>query len=130
MNEEARFTEAEVNAILARAVDLERTASPNPGVRGGLSLTELREVASGAGIAPSLIDAAAADLRARTLSRPSRWLGAPPEARATRLVDVVLSSEDVASLVRLVESRSKRRGFVSEALGRVTWMSQSAQLTT
>ena len=130
MGDEHRFTEDEVNAILARAVDLERAGISSPDVAGSLSLTEIKEIAEEAGIGPALVEAAAADFLARRPSRPSGWLGPPPRAAATRLLDTTLSPQDVELLLRVVEDRSKRRGLVTEALGRVKWVSQSAQLTT
>jgi hypothetical protein len=127
---EQRFNEEEVKAILARAVDLERTGNAGPDVVGSLSLTELKEVASEAGIDEELVEEAATHLLARRPSNPSKWLGPAPSTAATRLLNVKLSLQDAGLLFRIVEEKSHRRGLVTEALGRVTWVSQQAQLTT
>lgn len=130
MADEQRFTEEEVRAILARAVDLERTGTASPDVAGSVSLTELKDVASEAGIDEALVEAAATHLLARRPSNPSKWLGPGPSTAATRLLNVKLSPQDAGLLFRIVEEKSHRRGLVTEALGRVTWVSQQAQLTT
>jgi hypothetical protein len=130
MGDEQCFTEDEVNAILARAVDLERTGISSPEVGKSLSLTELKAIAEEAGIGPALVEVAAADFLARRPSGASIWLGPPPRTIATRLLDPALSPHDVELLMRLVEERSGRRGMVTEAFERVRWVSQDAQLTT
>lgn len=130
MGDERRFTEEEVDAILTRAVHLGETGSPSPAVTGSLSLTELKQIAGEVGIGPHLVEAAAADLVAGAPAGSATWLGPPARARATRLLDATLSQADIELLLRLVERRWGRKGMVSEALGRVVWASESAQLTT
>lgn len=130
MGDEHRFTEEEVRIILARAVDLERAGAARPDVAGSLSLAELKEVAAEAGIDEALVEEAATHFLARRPSSPSKWLGPAPSTVATRLLDIRLSPQDVSLLLRIVEEKAKRRGLVTEALGRVTWVSQQAQLTT
>lgn len=130
MGDEHRFTEEEVKVILARAVDLERAGIAHPDVAGSLSLTELRQIASEAGIDEALVEVAAADFLSHGAPRSSAWLGPAPTTTTTRLLNTKLSPQDVDLLLRMVEERSNRRGLVTEALGRVRWVSQQAQLTT
>lgn len=130
MGDEHRFTEEEVRVILGRAVDLERTGTASTEIAGGLSLTELKEVASEAGIDEALVEEAALDFLSHRPSHPSNWLGPASRAAATRLLNTRLSAQDVGLLLRLAEERSHRPGIVTEALGRVSWVSQQAQLTT
>lgn len=130
MGDEQRFTEEEVRDILARAVDLERAGTASPDVAGSLSLIEIKGVASEAGIDEALVEEAVTDLLARRPSNPSKWLGPAPSTTATCLLNVKLSPQDAGLLFRIVEQKSHRRGLVTEALGRVKWVSQQAQLTT
>lgn len=130
MGDEHRFTEEEVKVILAWAVDLERAGTASPDVGGSLSLTELKEIASEAGIDEALVEAAVSDFLAPRPSRPSTWLGPAPRSTASRLLNNEHSSQNLGLLMRLVEDRSNRRGLVTEALGRITWVSQQAQLRT
>jgi hypothetical protein len=130
MKDQHRFTEEEVRVILARAVDLERAGIASPDVAGSRSLTELKEIASEAGIDEALVETATADFLARRTSNSSVWLGPAPITTATRLLNTKLSPQDVDLLLRIVEERLNRRGLVTEALGRVKWVSQQAQLTT
>ena len=130
MGAEQRFTEDEGNAILSRAVDLERTGASSPGVVGSLSLAEIKEVAGEAGIAPSLVETAAAEFMIAAPPGPATWLGSSERSRATRLVDTTLAVEDVGLLLRLVEDRLSQHGMVSDALGRVTWVSLADEIAS
>jgi len=130
MDDEKRFTEAEVKAILGRAVELEKVGAPIPGVAGSLSLAELKQIGEEAGFNPVLVEAAAADFRLHGSSGMATWLGPSPRSRSTRLLPTKLATEDMEVLLRLLEDRVGRPGTVSDVLGRVTWVSQSAQLRT
>lgn len=130
MEDEHRFTEEEVRVILARAVDLERAGTASTEIAGGLSLTELKEVASEAGIDEALVEQAAVDVLSHHPPNPSKWLGPASSVAATRLLNTRLSAQDFGLLLRLTEERSHRPGLVTEALGRVRWVSEQAQLTT
>jgi len=130
MDDEKRFTEDEVKAILGRAVDLERIGAPIPGVAGSLSLVELKQIGNEVGISPALVEAAAADFQAHAVSNAPTWLGPPTRSRSSRLLHTTLSAADVRILLRILEDRVGRTGMASELLGRVTWVSQGAQLTT
>jgi len=125
-----RFTEQEVDAILSQAVELEKAGRLQSGIAGSLTLSELREVAREAGIRPELIDTAATDLVLHGHRGSSAWFGPPAHSRSARLLDRHLSDEEIELLLRLVDERLRRKGIVSEALGRVKWVSTSAQLTT
>ena len=127
---ERRFTEHELDAILRHAVELERAGLPQRGLAQSLSLSELRDVAQEAGIRPELIESAAADLALHGPRKSPGWLGPPAVSRSVRLLSRHLSDADIELLLRLVENRLRRKGIVSEALGRVNWVSTSAQVTT
>ena len=125
-----RFSEQEVDAILSHAIELEKAGLPQQGLARSLTLSELRDVAREAGIRPELIESAAADLALHGLNMSSDWLGPPTLSRSTRQLSRHLSDEDTELLLRLVENRLRRKGIISEALGQVSWVSTSAQVTT
>lgn len=125
-----RFTEEETALILRRAVELESAGMPEETVSGGLTLSELRDVAREAGIAPQAIDLATQELGLHGASQGIKWLGPPLAQRATRTLRDDLRSEDTELLVRLLERRLNQAGQVSEAFGQTRWVSTRAQLTT
>ena len=92
MGDEHRFTEEEVRVILARAVDLERAGAASPDVAGSLSLAELKEVASEAGIDEALVED---PLTPENLSIPLSHRGFAVPSSDRRL----LERQDAASAV-------------------------------
>jgi len=129
-NPEPRFTDQEVALILQRAAEMERLGPSLDGVGGSLTLSELNEIAGEVGIDSRAIAAAASELGLHGELPGSPWLGPPATQTETRLVPRELSDEEQTLLLRALEARLKRSGAVGEALGRVTWVSNSAQLTT
>jgi len=125
-----KYTEQELRLILQRAVEMERLGPSLDGVGGSLTFSELNEIAEEVGIDPRAIAAAAADLGMHGQLPGSAWLGPPATRTATRLLAFQLSEEDQRLLLRALEARLHRTGVTGEALGRVTWVSSSAQLTT
>ena len=125
-----RYTDQELRLILERAVEMERLGPSLDGVGGSLTYSELNEIAKEVGISPRAIAAAAADLGLHGEIPGSPWFGPPATHRATRLLALDLSEEAQRLLLRALEARLRRSGVIGEALGRVTWVSSSAQLTT
>lgn len=130
---EPRFTDEEVDAILDRALEMDATPEARPPAPGGMSLAELKEVAREVGIRPELVERAASEVRGSGLPpAPAGGRAAAPPLRrsATRRLSRRLSSDEVGSLLRVVDDRMGQTGTVSEALGRVRWAGTEARLTT
>jgi len=118
--ESRRFTDREVAVILRKASELDEAV--DSGSAGGLSLSELEEIAREVGISPSAIQRAVAQLdRGRRLG-PS-LAGAPLVRKAAHAVPTTLNREAIAELVRIVDERTDAAGAVTEALGSVRWTS-------
>lgn len=129
-NPEPRFTDQELALIVQRAVEMERLGPSLDGIGGSLTLSELNEIAEEVGIDSRVIAAAASELGMHGELATSPWLGPAATHKATRLLAFDLSEEEQRLLLRALEARLKRSGVIGEALGQVTWVSTSAQVTT
>lgn len=117
-----RFNEREVALILRKATEVRRGV-PEPEVGGGLTLAEVKEVATEAGIDPTRVDQAARGMLApQVRSSMEIFTGTPIEVLYETEFDIELSEEDRADLVRQIRAVLSRHGVVGEQSGRVEWM--------
>lgn len=128
---ERRFTDREIGLILRRAVELEET-SPSSGVPSarGLTLDELREIATEAGISPAMVGRAVEELEGKRGLDPPGLIGPSAVRRETRTVPGEMSKEAVGRLMRVVDEEVEAQGTVGEALGKVRWTSNTRFLST
>jgi hypothetical protein len=128
---ERRFTDREIGLILRRAVELDEgsssTSVSNP---RGLALEELQDIAEEAGIDPSMVARAVAEIESRGDLEP--WsIGGPAAARReVRTVPGEMPREKVGELMRVVDQEVEAQGTVVEALGGVRWTSNTRFLST
>lgn len=118
MSEQSRrFTDQEVALVLKRAseIDVERQTGG-----AGLSLRDLREIASEVGISGEAVERAVASLDRRG-EMGAALAGAPLVRKAAHAVPGRLDREAIARLVGLIDERTDSAGAVSEALGSVRW---------
>jgi len=129
---EQRFTDKQVALILRRAADLERKAPSAAGSSAkGLTLSDLKEIAAEAGIDPELVVRAVTELASpKGLGAGSILIGPETVQREVRATRGELSTEEMATLVRLVDEAVRGQGTVQEALGHVRWTSQGWFLST
>ncbi len=99
-----RYSEDDARRIFARVA--ERQAAHGP-ADGGLSLADLQEAARAAGLDPTLVAQAAAELD-RASPAPLRLAGAPVEVSVTRVVAGTLTDDVWAAIV--AEARAQFRG--------------------
>lgn len=125
-----RYTDREVAVALRRASEIEEASGP--GVGGGLSRSDLEEIAREVGISREAMSRALAELDERR-TPASALAGAPRVRRAVRGVPGELNEEAMERLVRLVDERAEGAGVISQALGSVRWTSpgrfQSTQVS-
>lgn len=119
-----RFTDREVSLILRTASEIEEreggAGAPESG--GGLSLTDLRDIAREVGISPTAVDRAV-----ERLGRPgsgSLLTGAPLTQKSVRAVPGELDRTGLSRLVGVVDREADDAGNVTEALGSVRWTSE------
>jgi hypothetical protein len=117
---ERRFTDRDVALILRRAAELDKDSGHDSAARG-LSLRELQDIASEAGINPDMIARAASELGGRQSLKPASLLGAAVVNRQTRAVPRELTRKTLGELVRIVDQRVPAQGTAVEALGSVRW---------
>jgi hypothetical protein len=128
---ERRFTDREIGLILKRAVELEEGSSSTAlGAPRGLTLDELEEIAREAGINPTMVGRAAAELESRKSLETVRLLGPTGVRREVRLLPGRMPREAAAALMRVVDQEVEAQGTVVEALGGVRWTSNSRFLDT
>jgi len=99
-----RYSEDDARRIFARVAERQTARGP---ADGGLSLADLQEAARAAGLDPSLVAQAAAELD-RAAPAPQRLVGAPVELTVTRVVPGTLTDDVWAAMV--AEARAQFRG--------------------
>jgi len=88
MDEEKRYSDREVEALIARAVELSREEALPEKSRRGMSLAEIEKAATEAGLSRDIVRRAALELEARKASggsRMRRFLRAEKESAVRRL---------------------------------------------
>lgn len=120
------FTEAEAQRVFARIAEQQRAADTPA---GGLSLDDLEEAARAAGLDPSLVASAAAELDAPISSKT--LLGAPVAVSRQRLIRGTLSDETWETMVAAARAEFGQSGVAGQ-LGRMReWtLSSSSRRTT
>lgn len=121
-----RFDDQEVAEILSRATEPRNPlALPDAGSRGGLTLEDVKDIASEAGIDPARVDEAANSLvRPPPSSRLDIFVGAPTAVRYETEVGAVVGDDDRAEVVRLIRAALDRQGVVGGRGRTLEWMDQ------
>jgi hypothetical protein len=116
MNDERRYSEAELHAIFERAAKRQEEASrAEAASRGQLTLRELQEIGGASGIDPAHIAAAAAELAVATPAKPTHtFLGAPTEVERTRVFPGPISDEAWARMVAEVRRTFDDDGSIGQ----------------
>ncbi|MEP7384298.1 MAG: hypothetical protein ABI910_21655 [Gemmatimonadota bacterium] len=121
---ERRFDEGEVALILKRAAE---SNAVTLGTRAdGLTLPQLRQVASEAGIDPAAVDQAAHALDSRVAQSVSPLLGTPLSPQYEQVVAGRLTDEDLPDLVLAIRRVMGRQGVVERDLGGFQWRARDA----
>lgn len=117
-----RFTDREIALLLQRAAEIEAQradALPTQGV----SLRQLREIATEVGISPETFEEAITAVQAGAKPARRELLGAPLTYKAARGVDGRLDEAAMERLIRVLEEAMDQSGTVTDALGTVRWTS-------
>lgn len=125
-----RYSEKEVGLILKRATELQRAepSVPNP---EGLTLGELEEIASEAGIDASLLRRAANELHTlQPTGLGSRLAGAPIEIVIERTIEGEMPRDRLEELIPVMQSATAGQGTASAVGGTLTWSSRSESNTS
>ena len=116
MNDERRYSEAELRAIFERAAKRQEEASrAEAASREHLTLRELQEIGGASGIDPAHIAAAAAELAGMTPTKPAHtFLGTPTEVARTRVFPGPVSDEAWARMVAEVRRTFDDDGSIGQ----------------
>ena len=115
------FTDREVRLIFERAGKLD--GASDRGERR-LSLAEIQEIGSQAGLDPSDVAAAAATIRAQPIEES--FSGAPARFRLGARIDQRLGDEGLSALVHAARDATGYHGSVSYGGGGAEWRARSA----
>ena len=120
---ERRYDDEQVALILRRAAD-DTSAQGDQG--RGLTLTDLKEIGSEAGIDPARIEAAATSLAHLRDGPPeASFTGFPPTIQFEQVIPVRLEAEVLPQLLDIIRNQTSRQGIVTEVLGGFEWKARS-----
>lgn len=117
-----RFTDREIALLLQRAAEIEAQRTDAPPTQG-MSLRQLREIATEVGISREVFDQAVTAVQAGAKPARRELLGAPLTYKAARGVRGTLDEVALEQLVRVLEEAMDQSGTVTDALGTVRWTS-------
>ncbi len=118
MNDERRYSEAELHAIFERAAKRQEEAKrAEAASRGQLTLEELQEIGAASGIDAAHVAAAAAELGAGPPRAVPTLLGAPTEVERSRVIPCAVTDDAWAQIVAEVRQTLGVDGSVGQ-LGR------------
>ncbi len=117
--DERQFTEDEVQEILKQAAE----SGPSDQLAGkqGLSLAELRVIASEVGIDPAELEQAARTVAKKDRPRKHGILGAPTVLRVEREAKGTLDQTRAAEIVSVIRRTMGQKGVVSDVAGSLEW---------
>ena len=121
-----RYGDKDVARILKRATELQR-AEPGATDPGGLTLTELSEIAAEAGIDPRFLQRAAAEVSTRTeaSSLAEKLAGAPMSVHIERSVLGELRPDQLDGIIPLIQQATEGQGTASAVGKTLTWSSRT-----
>lgn len=112
---DTRFNDEEVSLILARALEADTGRSD------GLTLSQLKGIASEVGIDPAQIESAALAVQANRMAASHGRIGARTSTRYEVEVEGEVDREDYADLLRVIRGALGRQGIVTEEFGGLQW---------
>lgn len=117
-----RFGDEEIRRILQSAAELQERSSAGPGAVGrGLTLEELRQVASEVGIDPRFVDLAASHVDVPTQRTGSRAAGGPTRWHYRASVPGEIAQRDLDRILQVIRTTMHEKGEVAEVWGRIEW---------
>lgn len=116
------FGDDEVRRILQKAAELQERSHDYHSPSGkGLTLDELRQIASEAGIDPKFIDQAAAHPGVAGRASGGAWAGGPVQWDVSGSVDGEIDDHDRERILHTVRSIMGQKGELEYVFGRMEW---------
>lgn len=121
-NESRRFTEEEFALVLRKAMSLHDRTPRRHGLSSqGMTLEDMKAVASEVGIDPALVDHAVALLPKEENRLKDRILGGPTRYRLEHTGHRLLSSDETAGVIDVIRRELQHVGRVTSELNGVAW---------
>jgi hypothetical protein len=127
MDEQRRFTEEEVEAILKTAAEMDHSPHSLAGAGRGLTLPELREIGREAGISPEAVQAAASRVGIVPVPSIRRFMGVPLGVGRTIELERKLTDEEWDQLVVDLRQTFSARGVVRQEGSLRSWSNGNLQ---
>lgn len=108
-----RYTDEEVAAIFAKAIEAEKPTLEAPAREGGLTLNELHDIARDVGIAPDVVTRAANSLDAGAPAQARTFLGFPIAVERTVVLNRRLTDAEWELLVVKLREAFDAKGRLS-----------------
>lgn len=126
-----KYGDKDVAQILKRATELQR-AEPGATDPEGLTLAELSEIAAEAGIDPTFLQRAAAEVSTRTpaSSLAGKLAGAPMSVSVERVVPGELRPDQLDGIIPLIQQATDGQGTASAVGKTLTWSSRTDSNTS
>ncbi len=115
-----RFSDEEVARILRAASELQER-SAGPGGSRGLTLDDLRQVASEVGIDPRFIELAASDVRGQAASESNAAVGGSYAWAVHRTVPGEVDPKNLDRIIRAIRLVVGQKGEVDDVFGLMEW---------
>ncbi len=113
-----RYSDEEFALILRRASEISAAGDARP---GGLSLSEMQQIAQEAGIDPAAVRRAAASLPAQSRSTLTAIFGGPMKYRLERTLPGKASGEDLSRILQSIRRTTEHQGRTEHILDSVEW---------
>jgi hypothetical protein len=118
---EKRFNDEEVSLILRRAMETDRDRA-----EGGLTLTQLKEIAVEVGVDPAQIESAALAVQSQSAGTHGSVGGTPVSTRYEVDVPGEVDEAGYADVLRVIRRAMGRQGVVTEEFGGLSWRARDA----
>lgn len=120
------YTDSEFAVILRKAAELANSSGPRSSSPSGLTLAEMKAVASEAGIDPALVERAAR-LLSETSSKTfyERLIGGPARYRSEMRIPVTLDEAQAAQLLASVQILAEQPGSGHSSSVGMVWHAQN-----
>lgn len=126
MTDERHYTDDEFTLILRRAAEAQaRGRARLPARHGGLSMSEILEIAEQAGLDPELVAEAARALPAQRHSVGARIFGGPSSIRLEFTVDGAVAMSDHARILSAIRRVENKQGDVERSDESLEWKTVS-----
>jgi len=119
--DDRRYTDQEFALILRKASELAKDRPGPAGRSGGLTLSQMQDIAGEAGIDPELVARAASLFSTQGTSLAAKIFGGPGSYRVVESVPGEIPKEELGRIVETIREVLNSQGQAEEVLGGLEW---------